>query len=87
MERNGVKPCTIFSLCSFLSFINIFYLQVDEYSASAPDGSEYGRSKDRFQKIAKIMHELNDYVRNHNNLRPLLLPLRDGLTIVQYVKS
>ena len=47
--------------------------------------STYGKN-DRQQKLTNIIHDLNVYISSKSNvLRPLLLPMRDGLTIVEYI--
>lgn len=57
-----------------------------DLAAFAPAYSDYGK-KDRMQKLAAALHQFNAFLKNHAQLQPLLLPLRDGLTIVQYVPS
>lgn len=45
----------------------------------------YGGSSQRYELIAKKVHELNEFLLNHPRLRSLLLPIRDGFTILQYI--
>jgi predicted sulfurtransferase/predicted O-methyltransferase YrrM len=59
--------------------------EVKDLESFAPSGDEYGSSKMRYQLIAKQMHELNTFLLHHPQLRTLLLPIRDGLTVVQYL--
>jgi len=51
---------------------------------SCPNPSDFGDAR-RMTAIAQHMHRLNVYL-SHSNalLEPVLLPLRDGLTIVRY---
>ena len=34
--------------------------------------------------LANTMHKFNTFIREHPNLSPVILPLRDGLTIIRY---
>ena len=58
----------------------------DNLKQFAPSGNEYGANQKRFQNIAKRMHELNKFLVVHPHLRILQLPIRDGLTIIQYLR-
>jgi len=59
---------------------------VEDLKAFAPNASEYGNEL-RMNNLAKSMHDFNSFVAGHPNLRPVLLPLRDGLSIIRYVAS
>ena len=62
----------------------VLHTQVD-LQQYGEEYSIYGKS-DRQEKLTNIIHELNVYVSSKSNvLRPLLLPMRDGLTIVEYI--
>lgn len=58
----------------------------ESLASFAPAYSDYGK-KERMQKIASAMHQFNVFLKSHAELRPLLLPLRDGLTIIEYIPS
>lgn len=55
---------------------------VPELKNAAPDPSSFGSSV-RMKKLADAMHELNTYVNGHPRLEQIILPLRDGLSIIQ----
>lgn len=62
-------------------------LVVDEIAPSTSSFEEdVGESKSerRMRTLAKAMHLFNTYCRDHPRLEPLLLPIRDGLSIVRY---
>lgn len=50
--------------------------------ADALKGQDTGGS--RMQKLAAAMHSFNTHCREHPQLNPVLLPIRDGLTVVRY---
>lgn len=54
-----------------------------EHNGVLPDASAFGEAA-RMRKLAKSMHEFNSFVNAHPALHPLLLPLRDGLSLVLY---
>jgi caffeoyl-CoA O-methyltransferase len=49
----------------------------------APQAAAFGNER-RMQALADSMHAFNARVRGHHKLRPLVLPLRDGLSIIRY---
>ena len=53
----------------------------------APSPELYGGKPERMKLLAKIMHDFNVFVNSHPALHPVILPLRDGLTIVRYSRS
>jgi predicted O-methyltransferase YrrM len=61
-------------------------LVLNEHPAMKSQGStdDQPAQSHRMQKIASKVHTFNEYVNNHPNLCSLLLPLRDGLTILTY---
>ena len=62
----------------------VLHTQVD-LQQYGEEFSIYGKS-DRQQKLTNIIHDLNVYINSKSNvLRPLLLPMRDGLTIIEYI--
>jgi len=62
----------------------VLHEETDDLAMFAPAYSDYGK-RERMQKLASTMHKFNTFLKNHTHLRPLLLPLRDGLTIIEYV--
>lgn len=48
-----------------------------------PQAESFG-SKERMMRIATEMHAFNAFVHQHPALAPLMLPLRDGFSLVQY---
>ncbi len=44
-------------------------------------------SSNRYMAIANSMHELNYYINHHPSLSQLILPIRDGLSVIQYNKK
>lgn len=54
---------------------------LQEVPSLAEGKSEGG---DRMQKLAAAMHAFNMHCKEHPQLSPVLLPIRDGLTIVRY---
>lgn len=51
--------------------------------AWVPQAASFGNER-RMQALADCMHAFNARVRSHPYLRPLVLPLRDGLSIIRY---
>ena len=47
-------------------------------------GGEGGGGGGRMQQLAKALHAFNSHCREHPLLSPVLLPIRDGLTVVRY---
>jgi predicted O-methyltransferase YrrM len=41
----------------------------------------------RMRALAAAMHSFNKYVASEPTLQPLLLPLRDGLTVIRYAPT
>lgn len=71
-------------------FQNYWLLQL-VMQANPPEAGEatlipLDKTQERFNKIAKLVHEFNAYVCGHPHLKTLMLPLRDGLTISTYHK-
>jgi predicted O-methyltransferase YrrM len=54
-----------------------------EVGGWAPQAAAFGNER-RMQALADSMHAFNARVRGHHKLRPLVLPLRDGLSIIRY---
>eukprot|EP01041_Mallomonas_annulata_P004593 gene4593-9127_t len=52
----------------------------------APDAALYGDEK-RMHQLASTMHAFNRYVAGHPLLHPVMLPLRDGLTLIRYSRN
>jgi predicted O-methyltransferase YrrM len=50
---------------------------------NAPDAKLYG-DEARMRLLAKEMHLFNQAVANNSKLSPMIIPLRDGLTIIRY---
>jgi predicted O-methyltransferase YrrM len=57
--------------------------EVEHLAAQAPDPSEFGKAA-RMTSVAQHMHGLNDFAVKHPALDPVMLPIRDGLTIMRY---
>lgn len=49
----------------------------------APEAHLYGNAN-RMKVLAEVMHGFNKWVSEHPNLESVVLPLRDGLTIIRY---
>ena len=49
----------------------------------APDAADFGNPK-RMTVIAGIMNEFNEFCNAHPDLHQLILPIRDGLSVIQY---
>jgi len=45
---------------------------------------EHFGKRDRMLTLAQKMHDFNQFVKEHSALSPVLLPIRDGLTLVRY---
>lgn len=60
-------------------------IQVSGLAAFAPSASDFGSEK-RMNKLAEVIHRTNEYCLNHPNFTALMLPFRDGLTILRYRK-
>lgn len=60
-------------------------MQTETWAKHAPQPADFG-APERMKKVAKSMHEFNTYVASNPHLRPLLLPLRDGLTLIYYTE-
>jgi predicted O-methyltransferase YrrM len=59
--------------------------ETEEWKDNAPDASLFSNNVPRMQRMAKDMHLFNDYVtKEAHRLHPLLLPFRDGLTVIVY---
>jgi caffeoyl-CoA O-methyltransferase len=64
-------------------------LHLDEALTSQtllPQAESFG-SKERMMRIATEMHAFNAFVHQHPALAPLMLPLRDGFSLVRYQPS
>jgi caffeoyl-CoA O-methyltransferase len=57
--------------------------EVEDLKQYAPEAKLFGRP-DRMKVLANTMHSFNEFVRSHQYLEPVLLPLRDGLTAIRY---
>lgn len=57
--------------------------EVEDLKQYAPEAKLFGRP-DRMKILANCMHSFNEFVRNHQYLETVLLPLRDGLTAIRY---
>jgi len=55
----------------------------DDLKDYAPDAKLYG-NQDRMRLLAKEMHTFNDAVASNPKLSSMIIPLRDGLTIIRY---
>ncbi len=44
-------------------------------------------ASDRYLKIAKHMHDFNCFVCESANLKQVILPIRDGISVIQYQKA
>ena len=70
-----------------LCVLPLYVCVKDNAAADAAGSSQDSTVKpDRMLKLAAIMHEFNAYVNTHPNLRSVMLPLRDGLTVCIYNK-
>ena len=49
----------------------------------APQAHLYGNA-DRMESLAEVMHMFNKWVAEHPKLDSVVLPLRDGLTVIRY---
>jgi predicted O-methyltransferase YrrM len=49
----------------------------------SPEPSEYGNPA-RMRDIATAVHDFNAFVAREPSLKVVLLPLRDGLTVLRY---
>jgi predicted O-methyltransferase YrrM len=56
----------------------------EELRAFSPDAALYGEPK-RMKALAAAMHDFNTFVSNHANLQTVMIPLRDGLTLIRYI--
>jgi len=74
--------CMLYLLCFMM---DIVIMQTEEWKDNAPDAKHFGTNVKRLMQVAEIMHQFNTYVANHPSLRSLLLPIRDGFTVMQYV--
>lgn len=52
-------------------------------SALAPDAAQFGNPS-RMKALAAVMHNFNTLVASRSDLQPIMLPLRDGLTVIRY---
>ena len=59
--------------------------QVNDLEQFSPDPLLFGKNPKRMQDLADTMHQFNSFIKNQPNLRQLILPLRDGLSIIQYM--
>ena len=57
--------------------------QEADLKALAPEARLYGNA-DRMLALAAVMHEFNAFVAGHGSLSPVVLPLRDGLSVIRY---
>ena len=74
--------------CIFLCFlINLSLNQDEELAQWAPDAASSGSSAARMSALAESMHTFNSFVNQHPRLHPVMLPLRDGLTVIRYSAS
>ena len=61
----------------------------DEFStlrASPRDPADFGNAK-RMMKVAQQMHAFNEFANGHPSLEQLVLPVRDGLSIMRYSRK
>ena len=70
----------MFNSYFYLIFLS---LQIPDLEVQSPPPQLYGDTK-RMLALAASMHEFNLFVKNHPNLESVLLPLRDGLTVIKY---
>ena len=57
--------------------------QAEDLKEYAPEAALYGNA-DRMNAIAEKMHEFNTWLAEHPQLSAMMLPLRDGLTVIRY---
>ena len=55
-------------------------------SAPLREPAEFGKET-RMIKLARAMHRFNRYVAAHPRLSQVVLPMRDGLSIVRYSRG
>jgi len=58
----------------------------EDLQTYAPEASLYGNPA-RLAALAASMHAFNAWAAAHPHLAPVMLPLRDGLTVVRYSKE
>jgi predicted O-methyltransferase YrrM len=61
------------------------------HSADVQEGNGIAYAKvkgeDRLRELAVVMHKFNVFVAKHPQLQPVMLPLRDGLTVIRYSRN
>ena len=60
-----------------------FAVQTEDLSEYAPRPQEYG-DKGRMVKMTDWIHQFNVFVAEHPQLEVVLVPMRDGLTLIRY---
>jgi len=58
--------------------------QDSELRDVAPDPALYGNPA-RMKSLAAAMHKFNSQVASRPDLQPIIIPLRDGLTLIRYI--
>lgn len=48
------------------------------------DSGDSGNSGNRVHELASMMHSFNKFVQHEPQLQQVILPLRDGLTIIRF---
>jgi predicted O-methyltransferase YrrM len=59
-------------------------LQEDSIASSSPSQEGDAAATPRMRALAAAMHSFNAYVATEPRLQPVMLPLRDGLSIIRY---